>query len=137
MSVLRLPGHTRCHLLWLQMDSIAEDEAPEEAGPMTAALANLSRQFSRSSSGKSSLGRRHGSRFSLSRFSNPRQRSRLGPQQRPLIQKQGSHEGALSHQQPGSEAAAADRGHAAEVGQPRREGAEQVTLDVAHVSMCS
>ena len=104
---------------------------------MTAALANLSRQFSHSSSGKSSLGRRHGSRFSLSRFSNSRQRSRLGPQQRPLIQKQGSHEGAMSHQQPGSEAAAADRGHAAEVGQHRQEGAKQVTLHVANVSLCT
>ena len=134
MSALR---HTRCDLLWLQMDSIAEDEAPEEAGPMTAALANLSRQFSRSSSGKSSLGRRHGSRFSLSRFSNSRQRSRLGPQQRPLIQKQGSHEGALPPQQPGSEAAAAELGHAAEVGQPTQGVGRQVTLDVASLFMCT
>ena len=132
MSILRSLEHKRCRLLWLQMDSIAEDEAPEEAGPMTAALANLSRQFSHSSSGKSSLGRRHGSRFSLSRFSNSRQRSRLGPQQRPLIQKQGSHEGGLSHQQLGSEAAAAEPSHAAEGGQPRQGGAKQVTSDVGN-----
>lgn len=98
---------------------------------MTAALANLSRQFSHSSSGRSSVGRRHGSRFSLSRFSNSRQRSRLGPQQRLLIQKQGSHEGVLSPQQPGSEAAAAERGHAAEAGPPRQEGARQVTKSVS------
>ena len=104
---------------------------------MTAALANLSRQFSHSSSGKSSVGRRYGSRFSLSRFSNSRPRSRLGPQQRPLIQKQGSHEGALSHQQPGSVAAAADQGHGDDVGQPRQEGARQVSLNLADVSMCT